>query len=121
MQARWFSIRTTRWVVACFLLALGTAIAGPLIAPSATQIICSSVGQVKLVVVGGDGEVAEVKGMASAADCALCTMPALLPPPPGAPPASAMPLARALQPIEAARIASITGAPLPARGPPLNA
>jgi hypothetical protein len=104
------------WVLAWFMASLGVAIAAPIVHPQPIQVICSSTGTIMLMMQSDDGTV-EKMGSAGM-DCPLCS-------PAGGPPAVAigsvippLPLAHALQPIEAARIAAATAAPLPARGPP---
>lgn len=104
------------WVLAWFMASLGVAIAAPIVHPQPIQLICSSTGTVMLLMQSDDGTVEKMG--TSGMDCPLCS-------PAGAPPATAAgdlipphPLAHALQPIEAARIAAATAAPLPARGPP---
>lgn len=102
----------------------------PFVHPVAYELVCSAAGN-KLVAVAdhagvehGLGEHDGVDGGGTsshddhAAHCPLC-MPA------GAPPAMhvlvaepVQPLAHVLQSIPAARLASLVGAPLPARGPP---
>jgi hypothetical protein len=105
-----------RWALVCFAMSLGVAIASPMVHPQAMELVCSSAGAVKVVVQTDDG--AQEMG-ASHMDCPLCVLTGA--PPPAMPPAGLpmpLPLGRALQPIEAARIAAATAAPLPARGPP---
>ncbi len=105
-----------RLVLAWFVLSLGVAVASPIVQPQAMELVCSSVGTVKLMVQTDDGT--QELGAAHL-DCALCL-------PNGAPPPlpvalsfdMPLPLGRALRPIPAARIAAATSAPLPARGPP---
>lgn len=112
----------TRWVLGWFLLALGVATAAPLVHPQPWVLVCSTSGVVALVAVqaeegaGGDGTAAS--GAHHTLDCALCL-------PGGAPPpaladvfAATAALPHVLLPVEAARIAALVGAPLPARGPP---
>lgn len=116
----------TRWVLAWFLLALGVATAAPLVQPKPWVLVCSASGVVALVALqdddgssgGGDDGTAAPGGMHHTLDCALCL-------PGGAPPpvlawalAAPVPLSHVLLPVEAARIAALVGAPLPARGPP---
>jgi len=106
-----------RLVLAWFVLSLGVAVASPIVQPRAVELVCSSAGAIKLVVQTDDG--AQELDAAHTMDCALC-LPTGAPPP--LPVAAAfdlpLPLGRAVQPIPAARIASATAAPLPARGPP---
>jgi len=104
------------WVLAWFMASLGVAIAAPIVQPKPMQLVCSSTGTIMLLVQSDDGTVEKMGS--SGMDCPLCS-------PAGAPPVTTvgtvippLPLAHALQPIEAARIAVATAAPLPARGPP---
>ena len=104
------------WVLAWFTLSVGVAAASPLIQGKAFELICTSTGSVKLIVKGEDGN--NTLG-AGHLDCPMC-LPLAAPPPPALqlPPPTESPLWHALQPVERARIAAITAAPLPARGPP---
>jgi hypothetical protein len=104
-----------RLVLAWFLLSLGAAVAGPILHPQSIELVCSSVGSVKVIVHGEDGAQEQTR---MDMDCPLCTVA-------GAQPAivrlhmpTLLPLARAVQPIASAQIAASTKAPLPARGPP---
>lgn len=113
----------TRWVLAWFLLALGVATAAPLVHPQPWVLVCSASGMVALVAVqgdegaGGDGAAA-ASGPHHTLDCALC-LPGGAPPPAVAAVWATTPLrSHVLLPVEAARIAALVGAPLPARGPP---
>ena len=105
-----------RFVLVWFALSIGVAIASPLVKPRAMQVICSGSGAMKLVIQTDDGG-QEVAGLTL--DCPLCATSSA-PPPPAAPLTAepAQPLAYVLQSIPAARIAALTAAPLPARGPP---
>ena len=107
-----------RCMLAWFALSIAVAAAAPLAAAQDMELICSSTGVVKLIVKGDDGSSAMG---ASHLDCPMC-MPYAAPPPPiwqlSLPTLS--PLFHALQPVPAARIAAITAAPLPARGPPVH-
>lgn len=105
-----------RCVLLWFAMSLGVAVASPIVHPQAMELVCSAAGAVKVIVQTDDG--AQELG-ASHMDCPLCVLTGA--PPPATPLAdipSPLPLGRALQPIEAARIASATAGPLPARGPP---
>lgn len=103
------------WVLAWFVASLGVAIASPMVHPQAIEVICSGAGTIKLLVQTDDGTV-EMGTMGM--DCPLCSAASAPPPLPALPPMPPQPLAHALQPVEAARIAAATAAPLPARGPP---
>lgn len=106
----------TRLVLVWFALTLGAAIASPLVAPKATQLVCSG-ASVKLIVQGADGEMTEMGH--SSLDCPLC---AVMNAPPPVANASVQPphaLSHALFPIETARIAARIGTPWQARAPPL--
>lgn len=79
-----------------------------------TAALCSASGFVK----GMGGIDAGSTASQHSIDCVLCCVAADAPPTPlsFAPPA--LPLGHVLQSIPAARIAAITAAPLPPRGPP---
>ena len=102
-----------------FVLALGVAAASPWIAPQSYQLVCAQ-GTVQLLVVGDDGPAELPQG--HTLDCALCLLV-------GAPPADAPdttpPTVRTQRgarwaQAEAPRVAGVR-APLPARGPPVQA
>ncbi|MCE9657122.1 MAG: hypothetical protein K8R60_01075 [Burkholderiales bacterium] len=117
------SQRTARIVARCvlawFALYLGVAVASPVITPGRYDVICSAEGMFRLVASDDGGGSAQA---GASLHCPLCT-PVAAPPPPApaldALPAS-LPLAYALRSIPAARLAALTAAPLPARGPPLT-
>ena len=93
----------------------------PFVHPVAYAVVCSATGNRMVAVV--DHAVVDDGGGPShedhAAHCPLC-MPAGVPPGVVAWDASPVqPLAHVRQSIPAARLASLVGAPLPARGPPL--
>ena len=103
------------WVLAWFMASLGVAVASLLIHPQSFEVICSGSGAIKLLVQTDEGPV-EMGAMGM--DCPLCANHSAPPPVPAATVLPPPPLAHALQPVEAARIAAATAAPLPARGPP---
>ena len=112
-------LRRTRWLAALllawFVLFVGAAATAPLMKAGPTAALCSASGIVKGI--GGlEGE-APAKAQHSI-DCVLCCFTADAPVAPvgWAPPAQ--PLGHVLQSIPSARIAAITAAPLPPRGPP---
>ena len=116
MQALRSSFWLTRLILAWFAVTLGVAVASPLVHPQGFELVCTASGDVKLVALGDSA----APGMGHhQLDCPMC-LPAGAPPP--ALPKMAVPhqqpLAHALLPLVAAHIASVTRAPLPARGPP---
>ena len=115
MQALRRAHLLTRLVLVWFALALGAAIASPIVKPQSIEMVCSASGAMKMLVIGDDGP-QELAG--NTLDCPLC-MTGSAPPPLlyfNAEPAQA--LAYVLRSIPAARLAAATAAPLPARGPP---
>ncbi|BDT70187.1 hypothetical protein os1_43800 [Comamonadaceae bacterium OS-1] len=110
--------RLARWVLLCFALSLGVAIASPLTHPQAMELVCSSAGSVKLLVTAPDGSTQVVSQMG---DCPLC-ITAGAPPPTAANPRLEPPLAlsHVLRSLPAVHAAHAAAAPLPARGPPLR-
>ena len=114
------TLRRTRWLT-CLLLVwfsamVGAATASPFINPQSMQLVCSSAGEVKLLV-GTEGSVQlQHQGM----ECPLCLHIDGVTPaePPGPALPIALPVSVSVQAIPAAHIALRTAAPLPARGPP---
>ena len=105
----------TRFVLVWFALSLGVAMASSLVAPKATELVCTSGGMLKLVTLDGTDSAAPSHGQL---DCALCLPMALPPAPCAVPLVQVSPLSHALQSVAAAHIASATAPPLPSRGPP---
>ncbi len=101
-----------RLVLAWFALALGVAVAAPVVQPQSVQWVCSGSGGLTLHVPNDDGG---QPPSPHTLDCPLCV--AVAPPPPvvAALP-EPLPLGHVLQPIPAARHAARIAAPLPARG-----
>ncbi len=109
-----------RFLLVWFALYLGAAVASPLVAPQAFEVICSGAGTAKLLAKSADGGSQEVQTFGM--DCPLCLPVGAPPPLPVAtevPPP--MPLAHVMRPVPSAHIAGLTAAPLPARGPPVFA
>ena len=104
-----------RLVLVWLALSLGAAIASPLVAPKASQLVCSG-ASVKLVVQGDDGQMADMGH--SSLDCPLCAMTSVPPSPASASVQPPLSLAHALVPVETARHAGRIGAPWQARAPP---
>ena len=69
----------------------------------------------KMLDTSGDGDALQVS---ASMDCPLCASAIAPPAPESIHFEKLSPLARALQPVAAAHIASITAPPLPSRGPP---
>ena len=109
-QARWIS----RLVLLWFALFLGAAVASPVFKPVGGQLVCSAMGGMKMVMDGDSDAPAPSANM----DCPLCAPLAAPPAPQVATIAPPQALAHALQTMASAHIASLTGAPLPPRGPP---
>jgi len=116
-------LRNSSWLARLallwFALTLGAAVASPLVHPQEELVICTGTGMLK-VVLADDGMVttAATSDTGDALFCPLCMVG-------GAPAAVALstvkvphPLSHVLRSIPAARIAALTAAPLPARGPP---
>ena len=104
-----------RFVLVWFVMAMGVAIASPMVNPKAMDLVCTSGGGMKWVVVGDDDA---STSSAHTLDCPLCVhfsapLPAVHT---GA--TFNLSLAHAMQPVVAARIAAATAPPLPSRGPP---
>ena len=105
----------TRFVLVWFALSLGVAMASSLVAPKATELVCTSGGMLKIVSLDGNDSIGPSHGQM---DCALCAPMALPPAPCTVQLVQVSPIAHALQPVAAAHIASATAPPLPSRGPP---
>ena len=108
-----------RLVLAWFILALGVAVASPIVHPKTMELVCSAGGSMKMVVTNDDSQRAATGP--HTLDCALCLATSAPLPQAGAPFEPPHPLAPALTPSFVAHIAALVGAPLPARGPPPSA
>lgn len=104
-----------RFVLVWFALALGVAIASPIVKPQSLELICSAGGTVKLMVTGDDGA---AQPTAHTLDCPLCMISSAPPPALQLQAELQQPLAHVLRSLSAAHIAGRTAAPLSARGPP---
>ena len=105
----------TRLVLVWFALFIGVSVASPLVKPQATQMVCTAMGGMKMVM--GD-DASDSNTSSGGMDCPLCAHVSAPPPASAAgfEPVSA--LAHALRPIPSAHIAWLIGSPLPPRGPP---
>jgi len=104
-----------RLVLVWFALALGAAIASPIVKPQAIELVCASGGAMKLIVKSDDGSQATAS---HTLDCPLCATAGAPPPLAEFPLSLPSALAQALRPITAAHIVGRTAAPFPPRGPP---
>jgi hypothetical protein len=105
----------TRLVLVWFALFIGVSVASPLVKPQASQMVCSAMGGMKMVM--GD-DVGDKQGSSGGMDCPLCAH-VTAPPPPVSPGFKTLrALAYILRAIPSAHIAWLTGSPLPPRGPP---
>ena len=104
-----------RWVLVCFVLSLGAAMASPLVKPQTMELVCSGAGVMKLLIKTDDGGSVGHHTL----HCPLCASLGAPPPQLRVAAEPFQPLSYVLQPIAAAHIAALTAAPLPARGPPI--
>lgn len=104
-----------RFVLVWFVLSIGVAIASPIVKPQAIELICSGSGALKVLVKTDDGTRAQ---SGHTLDCPLCASLGAPPPVTRQTAQPVSPLAYVLRSIPAARIASLTATPPPARGPP---
>jgi hypothetical protein len=113
MQALRNATLLARLVLAWFALSIGVAVASPVVNPQAIELICSG-GVVKLA---ASGENSGQPATNHTLDCPLCA-PLVAPPAAAQGQAQPLPLGHVLRSIPAARIAALTAAPPPGRGPP---
>lgn len=106
-----------RFVLVWFALSIGVAIASPIVKPQGMDVICTGMGMMKLQAAQPDDGSPDLSALTL--DCPLCSHVNAPPPLVRLTLEPAQPLAHVLQRIPAARIASLTAAPLPARGPPV--
>jgi len=105
-----------RLALVWFALYLGAAVASTFLVSPGLGAVCSATAVSADAFSGGASPPASPK---MAIDCPLCAPSVGLPPPAlSLNEAPAQPLAYATWPIPAARVAALTAAPLPARGPP---
>ena len=105
-----------RLVLVWVALFVGVLAASPLVKPADIQLVCSASGGFKLSVVGEDlGD----SPLAGDQHCPLCQTVGATPWPLPDFQFRPQPLAHALRPVVAARLAWVTAPPLPSRGPPV--
>ena len=110
-QAKTLARLTLVW----FALSLGVAIASPLVAPKAMDLVCTTGGTMKIVS-SDDSE--KTEPTAHTMDCALCMAVGIPRDSISSQFIKPSSLAHALHPIAAAHIAAATAPPLPSRRPP---
>lgn len=115
-RARHPAARWIRWVLLCFVMSLGVAIASPIVHPQAVELVCSSAGAVKAVVQTDDG--AQELG-AGHMDCPLCVLAGAPPSVPSLALPVQPPLAQVALPLRVLHVTVAAAAPPPARGPPV--
>ena len=109
--------RCAQWVLAWYVLFVGISVLAATLQPKTMEVVCSSMGTMK-VVVQGEGDAGP---LTSSMDCPLCAhaTPAL--PPPTVAALAHVPDARAyiMQALPEALLLASTAPPLPSRGPPV--
>jgi hypothetical protein len=110
--------RITRFVLVWFALFIGVAVASPWVKPQSSQMVCSAMGDMKLVTVDAAGDDVGAPVAHTALDCPACL-------PLNAPPVADLlapvptgSLSHVLHPMPAALLASLLGQPWQARAPP---
>jgi hypothetical protein len=111
--------RLTRLVLVWYVLFVGASVLAATLQPKSMDVVCSTMGIMKVVVQGDDAQASQVMVM----DCPLCAhaTPAL----PLLPSLSdavkvISALSYALMPVSEAVLVSLTAPPLPSRGPPVS-
>lgn len=115
------AFRTTsslpRLVLAWFVLTLAVAAGSPLVRAQSMEVVCTVGSSAKLLVAGSDGTLKDAGQ--HTLDCPLCLLADAPPSARVQAAATPLPRARALESaVAAAHMATLAGAPLPARGPP---
>lgn len=107
-----------RFVLAWFVLALGVAIASPLVKPQSMELVCTSGSALKLILKSDDGQQAHA---GHTLDCPLCATVGAPPPLLQLAVSAPSDLVHTLRPLAVEPVASHAAAPLAARGPPSRA
>ena len=103
------------WVLAWFVLALGVAVASPVVQPHSLEIVCSGTGATKILLHTSS---ATLELGVHGSECPLCLVPGAPPAPPSLVPPVLTPLAHARALFFSSPVVAATAAPPPARGPP---
>jgi hypothetical protein len=109
-----------RLVLVWFVLFVGVSVASPMVSPKASQMVCSAMGGMKMVLAddSANSGSSDTLKLSSNMDCPLCAQFSAPPSPLVFSFDTTSALAHALRPIPSAHIAWLTGSPLPPRGPP---
>jgi hypothetical protein len=109
-----------RLVLVWFVLFVGVSVASPMVSPKASQMVCSAMGGMKMVLAddSANSGSSDTLKLSSNMDCPLCAQFSAPPSPVVFSFDTTSALAHALRPIPSAHIAWLTGSPLPPRGPP---
>jgi hypothetical protein len=107
-----------RFVLAWFVLAIGVAIASPLVKPQSMELVCTSGSALKLIIKSDDGQQVHA---GHTLDCPLCATVGAPPPLLQLAVTAPSDLVHALRPLAVDPVASPAAAPLAARGPPSRA
>ena len=116
MNALRASSTLARLVLAWFVLALGVAVAAPLVQPTSVEVVCSAGGAMKIVVIDDDGNAVQMAQ--GSLDCPMCLPAAPTPSTNHARANHALPREPKAPFVAATRVTTTAGAPLPPRGPP---
>lgn len=108
----------TRLVLVWFAVFISVALASPWVKPQATQMVCSAMGGMKMVI--GD-DTSDRQTQFGGMDCPMCAHVSAPPPTPAMGFVPTRTQAHVLRAIPSAHIAWLTGSPLPPRGPPARA
>ena len=108
-----FNLRV--WVLAWFVLALGVAVASPIVQPRAMEVVCSGVGATKILLQTDAGT---LELGAHGTECPLCLVSGAPPAPSSSLPPIFSPLAHASAFRFVSPVVAATAVPPPARGPP---
>lgn len=116
------SVLLARLLLVWFALTLGVAGASPFINPQSMELVCSTGGEVKLVVTQGsnddEGSKAQALGLHTL-DCSLCLATMLPPAQISTEFAKAAPADVPHVNLTTVHVRALAGAPLPPRGPPV--
>lgn len=107
----------TWWLLSIQLLVLGVSALASTLSPKTLEVVCASMGVMKVVIAGDEGSPELRTGM----DCPFCAQATPALPPPSLASVAHMPDAcgHTVQRLPAAVLLARTAPPLPSRGPPV--